>query len=197
MKQLYTQLSYTLVLLLTVCSYNTYAQVYEQNGQIVFSINGDNKTISTGTNNSLPLLIGNEVYFVSNPDNGGGTVMVYDTKAQQRADLIRHVAHTTEYNFKDRIANMMAGDNNTKLYFSTVSISPKGVKNYVTWLYDISTKNLSSYKDGLIEYIDGQGKQTIIFYGLDYKGSYKRKSVYTRDGTLDQNFDKEYTVSNK
>ena len=171
--------------------------VFQKEGQIILSDGKNEEKISaTGANDTLPILDGNEVYFVSNPAKNTtatvSTIVAYNINDKNKLDIL-NVAGNADYTFKDAIVSMMLDKVSGRIYFSTVSINRKGLPDFMTWLYDINSTTLSIYKDGLLQSIDQAGKQTIVFYGLDYKGKYAKKNVYAKDGTISESFDKEYS----
>ncbi len=166
--------------------------VSEKEGQIILTDGKNKDVISSGTNDTLPVITGNEVYYVSNASFG--TIFVYNILDKSKTDILKSSGNS-EYTFKDAIATMILDKASNTLYFSTVSINSKGLPDYLTWTYNINTRQLAVYKDGIVESIDQQGNQTVVFYGMDYKGSYSKKNIYAKDGSVNQSFDKVYAVS--
>jgi hypothetical protein len=170
--------------------------VFQRNEEIVLSNKGEEKVISKSAGDTLPLLSGNQLYYINNPEtnNTGGTIMVYDIGTGTTSDLLKNAANNSDYIFKDRIANLLPDAAKGRLYFSTMLTDEKGIKNCVTWLYDIHSKEIAAYKDGLIENIDTEGKQTIIFYGMDHKGSYTWTVIYNNNGSVNKSYTKVYML---
>jgi hypothetical protein len=177
-----------------MCSYFAAAQnvsatgfmLYQKNGYLFAAGPKGEVQISTVINDTLPISINNEVYYVA---NNRSAIIVYNLNDASSHDLLKNAANE-DYTFKDKIVNMIFSKATNKLFFSTVS--NKDAHNYVTWSYDMGTKKLGSYKDGILESIDEQGMQVINFYGADYKGKYKLKNIYAADGTLMQSSVKGY-----
>ncbi len=211
-----------MVLLLTISGINTYAQRNNQvpanrtlqtnasannnaskyelkanSGKIAIT-NGTKETIvSTNPNDLSPILHGNEVYYMRKPIGAGSssesTIYVYDINNNTTSDIIKPNAAAAEYNAKNVVENILMDKGNNKLYFTTSLVNPRGYTEFLTWKYDVASKQMVAYKDGKIESIDPMGNQTIVFESSDAKGKFTTRSLMSSEGHLQKVSAKEYT----
>ncbi len=184
----------------TNASANNTAAKYElksNSGKIAIT-NGTKETIVSSNPNDLsPILQGNEVYYLRKPNGTGSstesTIYVYDIIKNTTTDIIKPNVGATEYNAKNVVENIIMDKGNNKLYFSTSMINPRGYTEFLTWKYDVATKEMVAYKDGKIESIDPMGNQTIVFESADINGKFTSRSLISSDGQLQKVTPKVYT----
>ena|GEM_PF-6761789 len=139
-------------------------------------------------------IIGNEVYYLKN----GSTIQIYDIKNKTTKDLLQNSNAGNVYHVDNKIDKMIVDKNNNRVYFSTNRTNANGHKEALCWHYDITSGNLTLYRDGSLESIDAAGNQTIAFEGKDSRGAFVSRTIVNANGKIISNLGKSYTqLSNK
>ncbi|MFA6152143.1 MAG: hypothetical protein WC716_12535 [Chitinophagaceae bacterium] len=160
-------------------------------GKLVLKSEGRVKVISENSMDTLPVQLGSCVYYAHNEIKElsiKGVPYQYNIKEEKTAPLLLQLPETRLPSGK--IVAMMADKQRNRLYYSLKLREEQGMPIYTTILYDGSS--VKEYMDGMIESIDKEGRQTIIYYDVDPVGPYFFRNIYTPEGTVYKSFDKEY-----
>lgn len=148
------------------------------------------------TEDTLATAFGNKVYYVHNELSKqgfvNGSIFCYTNDKVQEIRLSDNFANKDEEIPVGKIVQMLVNPSANKLYYTVLSKEIKGVGVYMTMEYDLITRHCRAYRDGILESIDSEGKQTVYYHGIDNIGAYKSKNVFDADGRLLKSFDKEY-----
>ena len=166
-------------------------------GKIILT-DGKNETIiSQDPNDVQPLINGNEVYYINKAGadkSKGASLFVYNISTKSKVDIIKENAQSANYDPRSEIENILIDKTSNKMFFSSSLKNAKGYDQKLTWKYDINSKQLEVYKDGVIESIDNSGNQVIAFHGGDSKGSYTMRTLIGTDGKVQRVIGKQYDL---
>lgn len=160
-------------------------------GKLLLKSGGSVNVISESNLDTLPVQLGSYVYYAHNEIKElsvKGVPYQYNIKEQKAVSLLPQLPETRLP--VGKIVAMMADKQRNRLYYSLKLREEQGMPIYTTILYDGS--NVREYMDGMIESIDKEGRQTIIYYDVDPVGPYFFRNIYTPEGTVYKSFDKEY-----
>jgi len=151
------------------------------NGKLILSDGKTEKVVSNKSVASSPLVNGNEIYYIGKGDgsslSSGSSIYVYNIKTKTTEDIIGPNSSACSYDLKNVVENLLLDKNSGKIYFSSSSKNKRGYTQFLTWHYDINSKQLAVYKDGRIESIDQSGNHVIVFEGFNSKGKYTSRSL--------------------
>lgn len=160
-------------------------------GKLLLKSEGGVKILSENSQDTLPVQLGSYVYYAHNEIKElfiKGVPYQYNIKEQKAVPLLPQLPETRLP--VGKIVAMMADKQHNRLYYSLKLREEQGMPIYTTILYDGSS--VREYMDGMIESIDKEGRQTIIYYDVDPVGPYFFRNIYTPEGTVYKSFDKEY-----
>ncbi len=172
--------------------------VTAKNGKLILLDGKLETVVSNDPGSNLPLVNGDEVYYVrkaeGSSNSSGSSIYAYHIKTKKTEDIITPNSPAGDYDLKNVVENLLQNKNSGKLYFSTSLKNRRGHTEFLTWIYDISSKKLAVYKDGRIESIDTLGNQTIVFDGFDSKGKFTSRTLVGTDGNSIKVLGKEYAA---
>ncbi len=160
-------------------------------GKLLLKSGGSVKVISESNLDTLPVQLGPYVYYAHNEIKElsvKGIPYQYNIKEEKVIPLLHQLPETRLP--VGKIVAMMADKQRNRLYYSIKLREEQGMPIYTTILYDGSS--IREYMDGMIESIDKEGRQTIIYFDVDPVGPYFFRNIYTPEGTVYKSFDKEY-----
>ncbi len=166
-------------------------------GKIVLTDGKNETVISQDPNDIQPLINGNEVYYINKAGSDkskGASILVYNISTKSKEDIIKQNAESANYDPRSEIENILIDKTSNKMFFSSSLKNAKGYEQKLTWKYDINSKQLEAYKDGVIESIDNAGNQVIAFHGGDSKGSYTMRTLIGTDGKVQKVIGKQYDL---
>lgn len=165
-------------------------------GKISLVKGGKSAVISSLPQDSLAVLHKDYVYYIHNTISKegrlAGALISYNVNSAIKQNILEGLTGIPGGISNAKIVQLYLDAPRERLFYTIKTSEEKGVPSYVSLVYSLKEKTVAEYKDGIIESIDANGQQTLVFYGIDLKGAYKTKYIYAVDGSLVQSFDDEY-----
>jgi hypothetical protein len=149
--------------------------------------------ISNAVEDTIALIYQDTVYYVHNDAHiNRGQLMQYLINSKQTTTLLDSATAAEQGIVLGIIVQVVIDPERGILYGTSIQKPQMGATSYLTFSFNIQTKELKAYRDGILTDINQQGLQTSYYYDIDAKGTFRTKHVFYPDARLLQSYPKEY-----
>lgn len=167
-----------LIVMVLLC-FTAVAQNYElkKEGSVLKVVaNGKASVVSANADAGSAFILKDKVYYLET--KGTARIRVFDIPTGQNADAVTNgMTSESGYVIKSEIVNVI-GDPSGSQFFFTTKDDIKGVKQFMTWKYDISTQKYDVYCDGKALSLLPDNTLEVLFTGKDITGEYQQKAYF-------------------
>lgn len=170
-------MKHVLLIVMVLLCFNVVAQTYElQKEGNVLKVVANGKASVVSANAGSAFIWKDKVYYLET--KGTARIRVFDMPTGQNVDAVT-IGMTSEsgYIVKSEIVNLI-GDPTGNQFFFTTQDNVKGVKQLMTWKYDVLANKYDVYCDGKAIALLPDNTLEVLFTGKDIKGEYQQKAFF-------------------
>lgn len=167
-----------LIVMVLLC-FTAVAQTYElkKEGSVLKVVaDGTASVVSANADAGSAFILKDKVYYLET--KGAVRIRVFDIPTGKNADAVT-IGMTSEsgYVVKSEIVNIV-GDPSGNQFFFTTKDDMKGIKQFMTWKYDVPTQKYDVYCDGKALSLLPDNTLEVLFTGKDITGEYQQKAYF-------------------